>query len=158
MYGSSYKDIYYNYRKAGDAMVKFYEHYSDLDAYVFTGFVSGKANELAGSSMIDWPGRPGTIVSDFSSHQVIEREYLQPEEYREFLGDYTGFMLRKYLPRAYPNLKGLDSIAFTPTIVLSTSLLAPSTTRRPWRPTKTWPRSQDWTARPPPPPPNIIRR
>lgn len=125
MYGASYKDIYYNYNKAGDATVKFYEDHPLCDAHCFLGFTSGQANEIAGSTMIDWPGRPGTIVSDFSSHQVIEHEYLLPEEYPELLNDYTGFMLRKYIPRAYSNLKGTSDITYTPTIVLSTSLLSP---------------------------------
>lgn len=123
--GSSYRDLYYDYRRAGDAAVRFYEKYPLLDAYVFSGFTSGKANELAGSCMIDWPGRPGTKVSNYSSHQVIEKEFMTPEEYPELLEDYTGFMLRKYIPRAFPKLAGISGIAFTPTIVLSTSLLQP---------------------------------
>ncbi|MCL1896495.1 MAG: hypothetical protein FWG03_08115 [Clostridiales bacterium] len=126
--GSSYKDLYYGYREAGDAALRFYSKYPLLDANLFLGFTSGKANELAASGMIDWPGRPGTIVADHCSHQVIEQEYLLAEEYPEFLDDYTGFMLRKYIPRAFPNLKGLSGIAYTPTIVLSTSLLAPMCT------------------------------
>ena len=75
--------------------------------------------------MIDWPGRPGTIVSDYSSHQVIEREYMSPEEYPELLNDFTGFMLRKYIPRAYKNLGEFAGLNLTPTVVLSTSLLSP---------------------------------
>ena len=75
-----------------------------MDVSMFSGFTSGRANELAGSQMIDWPGRPGTMVSPYSSHQVIEREFMSPEEYPEMLGDFTGFMIRKYIPRAYKNL------------------------------------------------------
>ena len=52
------------------------------------------------------PGRPGTKVSPFSSHQIIERELMLQEEYPEMLNDFTGFMLRKYIPRAYQNLSG----------------------------------------------------
>ena len=44
-----------------------------LDIGLTPQFTSGKANEIAGSTMIDWPGRPGTKVSPFSSHQIIER-------------------------------------------------------------------------------------
>lgn len=123
--GSSYRDIYYDYQKAGEAALKFYQKNPMLDAAFFGGFTSGKANELAQSQMIDWPGRPGTLVSDYSSHQVIEKEFMTQEEYPEMLNDFTGFMLRKYIPRAFPALKGLESVALTPTIVLSTSLLSP---------------------------------
>jgi hypothetical protein len=121
--GTTYKDSMYNYPKAIAASVRFYSEFMP-DGYVSTGFSSGKANELAGSNMIDWPGRPGTKVPDYSTHQVIEHEYMLQEEYHELLSDFTGFMLRKYIPRAYPNLSGLSSISFNPTIVLSTSPLS----------------------------------
>jgi len=123
--GSSYRDIYYDYEAAGEAAVKFYAKHPECDVHNYSGSVSGKANELAGSTMIDWPGRPGSVVNMYSSHQVIERELMEPEEYREMLDDFTGFMLRKYIPRAYSNIKGTAGVAFRPGVVLSTSLLAP---------------------------------
>lgn len=121
--GSSYKDIYYNYRRAGDAVLKFYEKYPQCDAQFFEGLKSGLANELAGSTMIDWPGRPGTIVSDYCSHQVIEHAYMTPDEYPELLNNFTGFMLKKYIPRAYKNLQGFSKLAINPAIILGTSML-----------------------------------
>ncbi len=124
LFGSSYRDLYYDYDRAGKAAVDFYTAYP-CDAFTFSGFTSGRSNEIAGSSMIDWPGRPGTRVSDYSSHQVIEHEYVAPEEYGEMIRDFTGFLLRKYIPRAYPGLKGLEGLRFTPNIILSTSFLAP---------------------------------
>ena len=123
--GSSYKDIYYDYEKAGKAVVKFFVDHPLCDVHSFSGFTSGRANELANSQMIDWPGRPGTIVSDYSSHQVIEREFMTQEEYPELLSDFTGFMMRKYIPRAYPGLKGMAGLGLTPTVVLSTGMLSP---------------------------------
>lgn len=123
--GSSYRDIYYDYDRAGEAAVKFFSEHPLCDVHTFSGFTSGRANELADSQMIDWPGKPGTIVSDYSSHQVIEREFMTPEEYPEMLNDFTGFMIRKYIPRAYPKLKGLAGLCLTPTVVLSTGMLSP---------------------------------
>lgn len=120
---ATYKDTYYDYPKAIEAIVQFYREF-DADAYTFTGMTSGRANEIAGSTMIDWPGRPGSIVSDYSTHQVMEHEYMLQEEYPELLSDFTGFMLRKYIPRAFPALAGLSSISFVPSIVLSTKPLA----------------------------------
>lgn len=125
LYGSCYRNIFYGYKEAGEAVLKFYKDYPLCDAHAFSGFTSGKANEVAGCSMIDWPGRPGTIVSEHSTHQVIEHEYMLPEEYPELLNDFSGFMLRKYLPRAYTNLGEFKSLALTPTIVLSTTFLSP---------------------------------
>lgn len=125
LYDSSYRDIFYDFHKAGEAYIKFYKDYPQCDAHCFAGFTSGRANELAGSNMIDWPGRPGTRVSNYSSHQVIEHEYMTPEEYPELLTDFTGFMLRKYIPRAFNNMQGFSGVNMSPTIVLSTSILAP---------------------------------
>lgn len=124
LHGSSYKDLYYDHRKAGDALLKFYAQYSICDAHFFEGFKSGRANELAGSRMIDWPGRPGTTVSDYSSHQVIEHAFMTPEEYPELLNDFSGFMLKKYIPRAYANLQGFSTLSLLPAVILGTSLLA----------------------------------
>lgn len=123
--GSCYRDLYYDFDRAGQAAIRFYQKHPMLDACTGISFTSGKANELADSQMIDWPGKPGTKVSDYSSHQVIEREFMTQEEYPEMLGDFTGFMIRKYIPRAFPNLQGLSGLQAIPTIVLSTSILAP---------------------------------
>ncbi len=123
--GSSYRDLFYDYERAGEALLTFYRNYPLCDAHYFSGFTSGRANEIAGSTMIDWPGRPGTGVSDHSSHQVLEHEYLLSEEYPELLNDYTGFMLRKYIPRAYAGLKGFSELNLTPTVVLNTTFLGP---------------------------------
>jgi len=46
-------------------------------------------------------------------------------DYYRFLRDYTGFLLRKYIPRAYPALKGFEKFAAIPTVVLSNSMIAP---------------------------------
>ncbi len=123
--GSSYKDIYYDYEAAGEAAVRFYSKHPECDVHNYSGSTAGKANELAGSTMIDWPGRPGSVVNEYSSHQVIERELMEPEEYREMLDDFTGFMLRKYIPRAYSHLKGTSNLVFRPGVILNTGLLAP---------------------------------
>ena len=124
-YGSSYADIYYDFDKAGQAAVQFHRDHPLMDIGLAPSYTSGRANEIAGSSMIDWPGRPGTKVSKYSSHQVLEREIMEQEEYPEMLNDFTGFMLRKYVPRAYGNLGGTAKLDLTPTVVLSTGMLSP---------------------------------
>lgn len=124
-YGSNYANIFYDFEAAGEAAVKFHQDHPQLDIALTPQFTSGKANEIAGSTMIDWPGRPGTKVSPFSSHQVIERELMMQEEYPEMLNDFSGFMIRRYVPRAYSNLKGMAGLNLTPTIVLSTGMLSP---------------------------------
>ena len=75
--------------------------------------------------MIDWPGRPGSHVPEFSTYEVMEHEYMTEEEYSELLKDFTGFLMRKYIPRAFPALKGLESFCFNPSIILNSSFLSP---------------------------------
>jgi hypothetical protein len=87
--------------------------------------MSGRANELAESGMIDWPGKPGTIVSDLSSYQVIEQEYMLDDEYDELIKDYSGFIFNKYFPRAYPGLKGFEYLRINPSIILGTQSMGP---------------------------------
>lgn len=122
-YDATYKDTYYDYPKASKALIEFYSECMP-DAYTFTGMTSGKSNEIAQSKMIDWPGRPGTGVSDYSTHQVLEYEFMEQDEYAELIDDFTGFMLRKYIPRAFPGLSGLETINFVPSVVLSTKPLS----------------------------------
>lgn len=122
LYGTNYKASMYDYPTASQAVYQYYQEFQP-DAMLHTGFTSGRANELAQSSMIDWPGRPGTKVADYSTHQVIENEYMSAEEYPELLKDFTGFMLRKYIPRAFPGLKGLADIGFVPSSILNTNAI-----------------------------------
>ena len=118
--GSSYRDLYYDYDRAGQAAVDFYTKYP-VDACTGCRFTSGKAQEVAGINIIDWPGQPGTKISIHSSHQVHEIEYLTPEEcYDTMIKDFDGFYLRHYIPRVFDGLKGLESLTFSPATILST--------------------------------------
>jgi len=117
--GSSYRDLYYDYDRAGQAAVDFYKKYMP-DATTFSGFTSGRANEIAETKVIDWPGRPGSKISIYSSHQVMEYEFMTADEYPELLNDFTGFMLNKYVPRVFPGLKGLGNTKFYTSIILNT--------------------------------------
>ena len=120
LFGSSYRDIYYDYDRAGQAAVDFYTKYP-VDASCGARFTSGKAQEIGGINIIDWPGQPGTKISDYSSHQVHEIEYLSPEEcYGALISDFDGFYLRHYIPRVFDNLKELENLKFAPATVLST--------------------------------------
>lgn len=121
--GTTYKDSMYNYDVASESLIKYYNEFKP-DATSHLAFSSGRANEIARSKMLDWPGRPGTRVPDFSTYQVQEFEYMTQEEYPEFIQDFTGFMIRKYVPRAYPALEGLSNIRFVPSIVLGTPPLS----------------------------------
>lgn len=123
LFGSTFKESMYDYEKAEAAVVKFFERYQP-DAHNFNPHRSGLANELAGSNMIDWPGRPGTMVADSCTYQVIEHEYMEQSEYGELLSDFSGYMLRKYIPRAFPKLAALSKFNLNPASILGTKFLA----------------------------------
>jgi uroporphyrinogen-III decarboxylase len=113
----SHKATYYSPEDCVAPSIRYHEEFKP-DVAQPPLMQSGKANEIAQSNMIDWPGRPGTIVSDMSTYQVIERCYMSVEEYDELLVDPTGFIWRKYIPRAYPGLKGFEGMYFDPSNVL----------------------------------------
>lgn len=111
--GGSYKDYFYNHEAALESTVKFFQRYPLIDAAAAPLLNSGKTMELLHMQSLDWPGRPGTKVSDYSTHQVLEMEPMSQEEYPEMLNDFTGFMIRKYIPRVYPGLKALAGLDFS---------------------------------------------
>jgi hypothetical protein len=67
----------------------------------------GGAMEAMDCKMLRLPGRG---ISPHHSHQYVEGEYMQAEEYDEFLDDPVGFAIRKYLPRVYGALKPLGQL------------------------------------------------
>jgi uroporphyrinogen-III decarboxylase len=114
----SHKAAMYDYEECEEAFIKYHEEFQP-DIGTVPSFQSGKANEIAETDIFDWPGRPGSAVPDFSTYQVIEREYMGQDEYDELVRDYWGFIFRKYIPRAYPGLKGLQGLTtFNPAIIL----------------------------------------
>lgn len=114
----------YDYESAAEACIRYHTEF-EPDIRVLPEYMSGRANEIAQTTMLDWPGRPGTAVPDFSSYQVIEHEYLAQEEYDELISDYSGFMMNKYIPRAYPGLKGFENLKLNPTNILGTKPFSP---------------------------------
>jgi len=121
--GGSYADHFYNHQKAFECALAFVQKYPNVDAASVPQLFSGPANEWAGTRIIDWPGKPGTSVDQYSTHQIHELEFLYQEEYPELLSDYTGFMLRKYIPRAFPNIQGTQNIIFADGAMMDTSML-----------------------------------
>ncbi len=123
--GRTYRDVFYDFERAGQSAIEFLHRYPNVDAASVPQFTSGLANELAGTRMIDWPGEPGTRIADTSTHQVNEIVFMEQEEYPELLRDYTGFILRKYIPRAFTNLQGTANIRFDVPSMMNSSMLTP---------------------------------
>ena len=121
--GGSYANHFYDFQKGGNCAIEFVKRYPNVDAACVPSFMSGVANELAGTRMIDWPGRPGTSVDKYSTHQINEIVFMEQEEYPELLSDYTGFMLRKFIPRAFPNIQGTSNITFATGTMMDAGML-----------------------------------
>jgi len=122
--GSSHKSEFYEYEKAMQACIQYHAEFQP-DYRQLPDFLSGKANEFVQPGMIDWPGRPGTKVPDHSSWQVIEQEYMAQDEYDELISDYTGFMLTRYIPRAFAGLEGFKNFIPNLAPVLGTKTFSP---------------------------------
>jgi len=121
--GSSHQSEFYDYEKAVEASINYHREFQP-DVRYLPDLLSGHANEIAQSAMIDWPGRPGTKVPNTSSYQFIEQEFMAQDEYDELLSDFTGFMFRKYIPRAYPGLKGLEGANLQFANIMGTKIFA----------------------------------
>ena len=104
----SYRDSMYDHEKAAAEIIKFHQDFQP-DAQL-ANMVSGRVEEIAETAVLDWPGRPGTSVPDNCIYQTLEPELMAEDEYDELFSDLTGFLLHKYIPRAFPGLAGLGKI------------------------------------------------
>lgn len=67
------------------------------------------AMEALGTNYIHWPGEKHGIGLN-ESFQILDGEWMYPEEYKEFCFDPTNFILTKWLPRRHDNLRGLAKL------------------------------------------------
>lgn len=103
-------DILYNHEKLVEPIVQFNEEFQPDTAVI--GFpYPGKVFDLLDLKTYDWGGHglPKTQVI-----QMIEKEYMTPDEYPEFTMDPSGFFLKKYLGRFMGELAPLGMLADLP--------------------------------------------
>ena len=123
--GITCADAFYNPLKWKDASIKTIVDY-EPDVYMGLGPDSGAALEALDFKQMLWPGHN---ASPDHGHQFVEGEYMKPDEYDEFLGDLTGFIIRKYLPRTCGSLEDLQKfpnlslLLFSPTALLGMPVL-----------------------------------
>ena len=87
---AAFKDTFYNRERAKNSIIQFHQEFQpDVQ---MSNLYSGKAEEIAETKYIDWPGRPGSAVADDSIYQVHEYAFMEQEEYPELLKDFTGYM------------------------------------------------------------------
>jgi uroporphyrinogen-III decarboxylase len=110
--GISYREAMHDYdRLAEIARRAFLELQPDMYAHPHLLTAVGPVMEKLGYRQLQWPGH-GT--ADNVSYQYIDREYMKPEEYDDYLLDPTGFYLRTYLPRVGEAYQGIEGLPLFP--------------------------------------------
>ena len=96
-----------DYDKAEKAFDKFYEDFDPDLAWDPTFMYPINAFETLGLKYMRWPGN---ILGPNTLYQFIEGEYMLSDEYDELIEDPTRYILTKWIPRCFGNLKGLENL------------------------------------------------
>jgi len=104
--GINGKDIVYNHGKMREPLLEFVREF-DPDTSVGPLPYPGKSWDILDFKLYQWGGNqlPDNLVI-----QAVEGEYMNPDEYDDFINDPTSFWLKKYLPRAYGALGPLGML------------------------------------------------
>ncbi len=97
------------------------EYYPDLMMPPVCPSIDGL--EKAGSMFIEFP-EPGADGSNENGHQQLDADYMEEEEYEEFINNCGQFLLTKVGPRRYQALKGLEAFSILSLCQINNSALA----------------------------------
>lgn len=103
--GLTMKEAMYEYSKAERAWDKFLTDFEPDLAWGPVFAYPAKAFDILDIKWFRWPGHG---IPPNKIYQFVEGEYMKAKEYDEFIYDPTNFMLRKWLPRAFGRLQGLQ--------------------------------------------------
>ncbi len=98
--------MYERWEEAAKAVVKFQKDFQP-DSATATFMMSGASMELLGQTNLKWAGWG---LPDDVQYQYVEQEYMKADEYLHFLKDPSDFVMRRFLPRQYTSLKGLQKL------------------------------------------------
>jgi len=104
--GITCEAAFYDYDKWLDANCKVVEEYMPDMAWVYP-FFPGTVYELLDSKQMIMPGKG---ISPHHGHRFIEKEFMQADEFDQFLNDPTDFLLRCFLPRIMGSLNGFQEL------------------------------------------------
>lgn len=110
--GISHRRLMYDY-EAGEDILRRALRDLDPDIYMLPHLNTflGPTMEKLGFKQLQWPGHG---VGDHQPYQYLDREYMKPEEFDEFIADPTGFYLAKYLPRVASAFEGFENLPLLP--------------------------------------------
>jgi len=110
--GISYRDVMYDYERAA-ALGR--QAILELDPDIYSPpqqfSTLGRVLDAARFKQLQWPGHG---VGDNQPYQYLDREYMKPEEYDDYLFDPTGFWLTTYMPRVLGAAEGLEALPALP--------------------------------------------
>jgi uroporphyrinogen-III decarboxylase len=96
--GSSFHEVMYDYKELRRAWVKFMDDFGDMDTFMGPGLVpSGRILETLDTKIMKWPGHG--VGEAATTHQFVEGEYMNADEYDRLMADPTDYSLRVTLPR-----------------------------------------------------------
>jgi hypothetical protein len=123
--GVTHKTALYDHAKAMEAHIRYHREFEPDANCTNSMFLCGKAADFLEPTMMDWPGRKGTPLPDESIYQMFEIEHMRADEYDELIGDYSKFILTKYLPRAFKGLRGIENFRIDPSVCIMNLPLTP---------------------------------
>ncbi|MBN2419054.1 MAG: uroporphyrinogen decarboxylase [Deltaproteobacteria bacterium] len=106
-------DAMYDYEKAVSAFKKFI---TEMDPDMHIGAAQagpGRFFEMVDYKLYAWPGHG---VAKEHCYQMLEGEYMKPEEYDVLINDPTYFFMRYYLPRVFGIMDGFPMLPYFPGI------------------------------------------
>jgi len=98
--------MYDGWAEASKAVIKFQKDFQP-DSATATFMMSGASMEFLGQTNMKWAG---CGLPDDVQYQYVEQEYMKADEYDHFLCDPSDYVMRKFLPRMYTGLKGLQKM------------------------------------------------
>jgi len=98
--------MYDHWEEAAQAVIKFQQDFQP-DSSTATFMMSGASMDLLGQTNLKWAGNG---LRDDVQYQYVEQEYMKADEYADFLLDPSDYVMRRFLPRQYTALKGLQKM------------------------------------------------
>lgn len=105
--GFSTKTATYDLSALAEAYRVFHREYLP-DAVCMEPLMPGRVFDILDCRQWQWPGHG---LSDDAAFQWVEGEYMRDDEYELLIDDPTLFWLTRYLPRVFPPLAPLESLA-----------------------------------------------
>jgi len=98
-------EVMYEYDKFVAVYRKFVVDFG-CEYSIFSGaFNPGRVFDILGYKAYMWPGHG---VAKDRNFQVVEEEFMRADEYDELIADPEAFYLRRYMPRVFSSLAGLQ--------------------------------------------------